>query len=363
MKCGILLSVFLLSASCLGADDSQVEISNFIGLKLRRIPAGEFQMGSAATDAGARPDEQPRHLVRISKPFYIGMYEVTQGEFQAVMGFNRSFYSNKGPIKAKLSEFDTSRFPVDGVTWYQSVEFCRKLSSLESEKAAGRVYRLPTEAEWEYVCRAGTTTIFAYGDSLSSQQANFNGKFPFAAKTNVFLNRTTTVGSFKPNAFGIYDMHGNLNEWCMDRFDRDYYKTSTTTDPKGPSKGTSRVIRGGDWYSDGRDCRSAFRYADIPDGKFYAMGFRVVCELTADGARLDPVIAASGRVADKSTRNSTATLKGIASPTSAEDWPRWRGPRADGHGGRWMRPSSGMIVQHDGFVYRHHRHSHGIECA
>ena len=344
----VLVSVNIVAAAnAVGADDPAKTFANSIGMKLRRIPAGEFRMGSAPNNPGARPDEQPAHSVRISRPFYMGAFEVTQGEFESVMGFNDSFYSNSGPVKELLQDMDCSRFPVDGITWFQAVEFCRRLSQAPAETAAGRVYRLPTEAEWEYCCRAGTTSVFSFGDTLSPSQANFNGNYPFGNVPNGrFLNRTTTVGSYKANAFGLFDMHGNLNEWCMDRFDRDYYRVSPSRDPRWPAQGASRVIRGGDWYSDARDCRSAFRYADIPRGVFYALGFRVVCELTAEGARLDPVIAASGAT------NGATTVSRIASrlrhrpvPTAGEDWPRWRGPRGDG---TWRAPKLPQTWPEDG---------------
>ncbi|MGE5193797.1 MAG: SUMF1/EgtB/PvdO family nonheme iron enzyme [Deltaproteobacteria bacterium] len=312
-------------------------ITSSIGMKLARIPAGEFLMGSAAADPGAREDEKPQHRVRISKPFYMGVYEVTQGEFERLMQTNPSSFTREGLLKDAPAELDCSRLPVDNVTWYAAVEFCRRLSQLAAEEEAGRVYRLPTEAEWEYACRAGTTTVFHFGDTLSSAQANFNGNHPFGgAGTGPFLNRTAPVGSYAPNAFGLFDMHGNLNEWCMDRFGRDYYRVSPDVDPKGPPEGTSPVIRGGDWYSDARDCRSAFRYADIPEGRFYALGFRVVCELTAEGARLDPVIAGAGkRNGRSSTPVAAAESNGRPEPTAGEDWPRWRGPRGDG---TWRAP-------------------------
>ena len=192
---------------------------NSLGMKLALIPAGEFLMGSAESAPGAREDEQPQHRVRISKPFYLGVYEVTQGEFEQVMGENLSSFSRTGLLKDAPEELDVSRLPADNVTWYAAIEFCRRLSEMPAEKQAGRVYRLPTEAEWEYACRAGTTTIFAFGDELSSTHANFNGKHPFGdAEAGPFLNRTATIGSYEPNAFGLYDMHGNLNEWCLDRF-------------------------------------------------------------------------------------------------------------------------------------------------
>jgi outer membrane protein assembly factor BamB len=263
------------------------------------------------------------------------------------METNPSSFTREGLLKDAPPDLDCARLPVDNVTWYAAVEFCRRLSKLAAEETAGRVYRLPTEAEWEYACRAGTTTAFHFGDTLSSVQANFNGQHPFGdAEKGPFLNRTTTVGSYPPNAFGLYDMHGNLNEWCLDKFDRAYYRDSPEYDPQGPLQGTSPVIRGGDWYSDARDCRSAFRYADIPEGRFYALGFRVVCELTSEGARLHAVIAAAGKEDGKpvapvveSNSNTTAT------PMSGEDWPRWRGPRGDG---TWRAPKLPSVWPKEG---------------
>ena len=319
------------------ADRPDNKITNSIGMTLTRIPAGEFLMGSTGADPGARDDEQPQHRVRISKPFYMGIYEVTQAEFEGIMGTNPSSFTKTGLLEDGPAELDCSRLPVDNVTWYAAVEFCRRLSILPAEKRAGRMYRLPTEAEWEYACRAGTTTVFHSGDTLSSMQANFNGIHPFGhTDKGPFLNRTTTVGSYEPNAFGLYDMHGNLHEWCMDRFERDYYHVSPEEDPEGPQTGTSRVIRGGDWYSDGRDCRSAFRYADVPEGRFYALGMRVVCELESEGAELHPLIAGRRELdGDLSPTTKVAKVGQQPAPTSGEDWPRWRGPRGDG---TWRAP-------------------------
>ena len=248
-------------------------LTNSIGMKLVRIPAGEFLMGSAESDQGARGDEKPQHRVRIGRSFYMGATEVTQQEYIEVMQSNPSSFTEAGLLAGSEEGLDASRLPVENVTWYAALEFCRRLSNASAEKQDGRVYRLPTEAEWEYACRAGTTTVFYFGNSLSSQQANFNGIFPFGdAEQGAFLNRTATVRSYPPNAFGLYDMHGNLHEWCLDKFDREFYARSPVEDPQGPTEGTSPVIRGGDWYSDGRDCRSAFRYADLPEGKFLRAG-------------------------------------------------------------------------------------------
>ena len=299
-------------------------------------------MGSAETDDGARDDEKPQHQVQISRPFYMGAYEVTQLQFTGLMEINPSSFTRAGLLQGAPQELDCSSLPVDNVTWLAAIEFCRRLSNLPAEKEAGRVYRLPTEAEWEYACRAGTTSIFYFGNSLSSSQANFNGVQPFgSAEQGPFLNRTAPVGSYKPNAFGLYDMHGNLHEWCMDRFDRDYYRDSPNLDPQGSPTGTYRVIRGGDWYSDGRDCRSAFRYADVPEGQFYALGMRVVCELTSEGATPELVVA----VAEDTTAAVALNLDDKPMPTAGEDWPRWRGPRGDG---TWQGPKLSLDWPQDG---------------
>jgi len=318
-------------------DDQTRVITNSLGMSLTRIPAGEFMMGSADDDAAARDDEMPQHRVRITKPFYVSTFEVTQSQFEQLMEVNPSSFTRAGLLKGKPPEVDAGKLPVDNVTWFAAIEFCQRLSNMPDEKTAGRVYRLPTEAEWEYACRAETTTIFNVGDSLSSEQANFNGEHPFGdAESGPFLNRTHTIGSYQPNRFGLYDMHGNLHEWCMDRFERDYYHNSPTDDPQGPETGTSRVIRGGDWYSDGRDCRSAFRYADIPDGRFYALGMRVVCELTSEGGSMHEVIASAGKLEKPTSPSSTVANSPIKPmPGSGEQWPRWRGARGDG---TWNAP-------------------------
>jgi formylglycine-generating enzyme required for sulfatase activity len=144
------------------------------------------------------------------------------------------------------------------------------------------VYRLPTEAEWEYACRAGTTTPFHFGKSLSSRQANFDGNHPYGgAEKGPYLARTCKVGSYKPNKFGLYDMHGNVHQWCSDWYDKDYYKDSPAKDPLGPDRGAVRVLRGGSWIVLGRFCRAADRLTNDPGGRDYNMGFRVACSRPA----------------------------------------------------------------------------------
>ena len=312
-------------------------LTNSIGMKLVLIPADEFMMGSRDPDVDSREDEKPAHRVRITNPFYIGKYEVTQAEYEQVFTDRKSFFSwPDGDGRDQVEGMDTSGFPAELVKWVDAVEFCRKLSETPDEKNAGRSYRLPTEAEWEYACRAGTQTAFHFGDSLDSHQANFLGTFPFGdAEVGPFRSRTTATGSFEPNAFGLYDMHGNVWEWCSDWYGRYYYENSPGEDPQGPVRGTRKIIRGGDWYSDGRDCRTAFRYAGLPEGTFYATGMRVVMTLGADSG----TESTTSSIAKETVPEVKAELATAADPTSAnsggEDWPRWRGRRGDG---TWLGP-------------------------
>jgi formylglycine-generating enzyme required for sulfatase activity len=256
-------------------------------MKLVPVKAGDFLMGSK--NEFGRWAHEHQHKVRISQPYYIGAYEVTQGEYQKVMGANPSYFSPGGAGKEKIKELDAGRLPVDSVSWAEAVEFCRKLSEVPAEKEAGRVYSLPTEAQWEYACRAGTSTPFHYGEQLSSKEANFDGNTPYLKREDVikgvdpatiagpYLKRTTPVGSYKPNAWGIYDMHGNVWEWCSDWFSPVYYKNSPEADPGGPDKGSKKASRGGGWYYFAAGCRSASRYERAPGRKRNTEGFRVVC--------------------------------------------------------------------------------------
>jgi formylglycine-generating enzyme required for sulfatase activity len=212
-----------------------VEITNSIGMKLRLIPAGEFMMGSPASDSSASRTEKPQHKGRITKPFYLGMYEVTQAEYEKVMGENPS--KDKGATK-----------PVEMVSWDDAAEFCKKLSAKE-----GKTYRLPTEAEWEYACRAGTTTRYSFGDDEESL-----GEYAwYQDNSNV---KTHPVGEKKPNAWGLHDMLGNVSEWCAAA------RSERTTD---------RVVRGGCLGSFAGGCRAACRGRFEPQVRFFYLGFRV----------------------------------------------------------------------------------------
>jgi formylglycine-generating enzyme required for sulfatase activity len=253
-------------------------ITSSIGMKLVRIKPGKFTMGSPAEEVGHQAREGPQREVTITKPFYLGVYEVTQAEYRKVRGTNPSYFSPTGGGKVLVAGQDTTRFPVETVSWAEAVEFCKKLSDLPAERRARRVYRLPTEAEWEYACRAGTSTPFAFGKSASSKQANFNGFSPYGGGApGPSLNRPCAVGSYKPNAWGLFDMHGNVYEWCADWHGEDYYRTGPTRDPRGPEKGEYRILRGGSWANTASICRSAERQLGSVGGRANFIGFRVAC--------------------------------------------------------------------------------------
>jgi formylglycine-generating enzyme required for sulfatase activity/tRNA A-37 threonylcarbamoyl transferase component Bud32 len=233
------------------------ETVNGVKLEMKAVPAGSFLMGSPASEV-QRDDDEGQHRVTVSA-FAIGKHEITQAQWQAVMG------NNNNP-----SNFKGANRPVENVSWNDAKEFCQKLSQL-----TGKAYRLPTEAEWEYAARAGTTTPFAFGSSLSSTQANFDGNYPYGgAAKGVYRAQTTEVGSFAANAFGLFDMHGNVWEWCQDWYGP--YGTGAQNNPTGPTTGEYRVLRGGSWYSNSWNCRAAYRKWNAPGDRNYDIGFRVV---------------------------------------------------------------------------------------
>jgi formylglycine-generating enzyme required for sulfatase activity len=219
-------------------------VVNSVGMLLVPIPAGTFTMG---VGGGA-------HKVTLTKPFELGVHEVTQQQYGKVMG-------------SKPSKFKEPQNPVEMVSWDDAVEFCRRLSELPEEKAAGHVYRLPTEAEWEYACRAGTTTIYSFGDSESELG-------DYAWYDDNSGNTPHPVGGKKPNGWGLYDMHGNVYEWCQDWHEKS--PSGSTTDPTGPSSGSYRVIRGGGWFGYSGYCYSANRYWNSHNLRINYQGFRVL---------------------------------------------------------------------------------------
>ena len=231
-----------------------------IGIELKLIPAGTFTMG----DANGDEDETP-HQVTLTKPFKMGVHEITQAQYELIMGVNPS-------------EFKGADHPVEMVSYEDALAFCRRISELPAEIAAGNVYRLPTEAEWEYACRAGTATKYSFGDddSFFGDYANFFGDSELGDCAWFIWNSedaTHPVGSKRSNAWGLCGMHGNVVEWCQDWYGD--YPSGSVTDPRGPSTGPWHVFRGGCWGFPAEQCRSAARGRIDPSLRFAYVGFRV----------------------------------------------------------------------------------------
>ncbi len=238
-------------------------VKNSIGMTFVRVPAGTFRMGSPDGESGRREHESPVHEVRITKPFYISVVPVTQGQYEAVKG--------KNPSKFTRSHGGGVEHPVESLTWDQAVRFCEKLARMPDEEVHHRSYRLPTEAEWEYACRAGTISAFASGDKLTGKEAVFaGGGGKYAQKS------TAPVAQLMANAWGLYDMHGNVQEWVQDWFEEYYYFESPAEDPQGPKRGVLKTVRGGCFGMFASDCRSAARRGHAGDSRSETVGFRVV---------------------------------------------------------------------------------------
>jgi len=236
--------------------DPPKHFTNSIGMKFVWIPPGDFMMGSPQ-DEKKRAVNETQHKVTLTKGFYLGVHLVTQEQWQAVMGNNPSSFK------------DDKNLPVETVSWLDCQEFIKKLREKDKKR-----YRLPSEAEWEFACRAGTTTPFHFGETISSDQANYNGTNVYGiGKIGVAREKTTSVGSFSANGFGLHDMHGNLFQFCEDFYG--VYPQADVTDPQGAKKGNSRVARGGSWSSHPAFCRSAFRYANSIGYRDRHFGLRV----------------------------------------------------------------------------------------
>ncbi len=222
------------------------DLGNSVTLDLVAIPGGTFMMGSP--EGEGYDDEKPQHRVTVP-PFFMGKYPITQAQYKQVMGKNPS-------------HFQGDQRPVETVSWDDAVEFCQRLS-----KQTGKEYRLPTEAEWEYACRAGTTTPFHFGENITDKLANYGNN----------VGETTSVGQFPSNVFGLYDMHGNVSEWCEDNWHNNYQGASNDGTARVSEKSSTKVNRGGSWLYGPGDCRSATRSINARDNRSYAFGFRVVC--------------------------------------------------------------------------------------
>jgi formylglycine-generating enzyme required for sulfatase activity/uncharacterized caspase-like protein len=247
-----------------------------LDLEMVRIPAGKFMMGSPDNEVGRDPDESPQHWVTVPE-FYFGKYAVTQAQWRAIAQQTKLQVDRE--LEENPSRFKGDNLPVENVSWFEAVEFCQRLS-----KWTGQVYRLPSEAEWEYACRAGTKTPFHFGNTISTEVANYDGNYTYGQGIKgTYREKTTVVGSFEvANAFGLYDMHGNVWEWCQDHYHDSY--TGAPVDGSAwvdsdAKVNVLRMLRDGSWDVIPQFCRSACRFNfNNPDHHDYGIGFRVVSE-------------------------------------------------------------------------------------
>ncbi|MBW4693492.1 MAG: formylglycine-generating enzyme family protein [Lyngbya sp. HA4199-MV5] len=246
------------------------DLGNGVDLEMVLIPGGSFLMGSPEDELGRSDTEGPPHTVTVST-FCFGKYPVTQAQWKAVAALPQVNQA----LEADPSDFKGENRPVENVSWYEAMEFCDRLSH-----HTGRTYRLPSEAEWEYACRAGTTTPFHFGETITSDLANYYGENTYGAEPKgTSRGETTPVGNFGvANAFGLYDMHGNVWEWCANHWHGNY--DGAPTDGSvwlSDDQEAGRLLRGGSWRSYPAYCRSAYRFYDHPGARNYSIGFRVVC--------------------------------------------------------------------------------------
>ncbi|MFO8049047.1 MAG: formylglycine-generating enzyme family protein [Desulfosudaceae bacterium] len=294
LSLGLIMTAIFLIAACAGNNRVKVPdklTTERLNMEFVYVAPGEFVMGSPDSET-LRFDDEVLHKVEITEGFYIQKTEVTQGQWESVMYDNPSVFKDSGPD-----------YPVENISWNDAQEFVRKLN----QRAGREEFRLPTEAEWEYACRLGaeegplsnvflvsdivkvvgkgvkmaTSVLFTTGECLSTDEANYNGNYPFpGCPQGEFREKTTPVGSFAPNRLGLHDMHGNVNEWCLDNYGS-YCENRTfpmykVVDPRGPSRGKYKVYRGGSWLSSARYCRAAYRGKERPDYKNYTLGLRLV---------------------------------------------------------------------------------------
>ena len=241
------------------ASTHTADLNASVSLEMIWVEPGTFTMGSPESEEGRNAERETQHEVTLTNGFYLGKYEVTQAQYEAVMT------GNTDELSATPSYWPNNPDrPVEKVSWDDIQEFLTRLNAQEAGNIPeGWAYVLPTEAQWEYACRAGTTTAYSWGNSITTSDANYNST----------IGQTTNIGSYSANAWGFFDMHGNVQEWTADRYD--IYGSGAVTDPKGPGTGTFRVYRGGSWSAAGTELRSAIRFDYYPNSRYRHIGFRV----------------------------------------------------------------------------------------
>ena len=246
-----------------------VDLNASVAMDMLWVPAGTFTMGSPTSEAGREDDREDEHNVTLTKGFYLGKYEVTQAQYEAVMT------GNTNGLSATPSQFaGNPNRPVEKVSWEDAQVFLTRLNAQQAANLpAGWSYVLPTESQWEYACRAGTTTAYSWGATIAASNANYN--WDGGATTGNDFKQTRDVGQYAANPWGFFDMHGNVFEFAADRYQAAYPTGNPVVDPTGPSSGSNRVLRGGSWSSDGTGLRSADRLSNPPSHRAAGLGFRV----------------------------------------------------------------------------------------
>lgn len=242
------------------ANQEVLDLGQGVNLELVYIPAGTLTVGSPNSEKGRDPDESPQTEITLA-PFWIGKYPITQAQYAAMIGENPSYFAGDD-------------LPVESVSWNDAIKFCEAIS-----QKLGQEFRLPSEAQWEYACRAGTTTPFAFGPTLTTDVSNYNGSYTYAQEPEgQFRNRTSPVGSFSPNAFGLYDMHGLVWEWCQDDYQADLSQLPSDGSPWVNEEETNprKSRRGGSWDGPPETCRSANRLFNLAENSYNFIGFRVI---------------------------------------------------------------------------------------
>jgi formylglycine-generating enzyme required for sulfatase activity len=284
--CAVVLSGLNLLAVPVVADDKPekeppktvtVDLGDGVKMEFVLIPKGKFKMGSPKTE-DERSDDELQHEVEISKPFYLAKYPVTQKQYDAIVKEKPSYFQAGNVGADKVKGLDTDQFAVEKVSWDDAQTFCKKMKDKDKQS---RKFRLPSEAEWEYACRAGTTTPFNFGSKLNGKEANCDGNYPYGTTNKgSYKERTTKVGEYGANKWGLCDMHGNVWQWCEDYYGP-YNDDLKSTDPLRSIKYSEerRVLRGGSWFSNASNCRAAYRLGDAPGSRDYNCGFRVAFRL------------------------------------------------------------------------------------
>jgi sulfatase modifying factor 1 len=272
-----------------GQQPGFVTFTNSIGMEFALLPPGCFLMGSPEGEPKRYPDER-LHAVELSQAFWMGVYPVTQEQYQMITGSTSSFFRSTGRGSPAVTGLDPRRFPVESVSWEDAAAFCERLNEREG-KRGGAGYRLPTEAMWEYACRAGAPESYPFHvgtplSTLTPSQANISGIIPYTGEeSEPSLKRTCPVGSFAANAFSLHDMHGMVWEWCHDWYAKGRRRKEVQRDPAGPERGSARVVRGGSWIHSAGQCRSANRNSYGRTLRNHDLGFRVALVSAEDQGR------------------------------------------------------------------------------